>query len=182
MVMKMKKIFILQKDLTSYKYPLIKIIVSLGVVLFSIFRNYIIVIPAGILNFIVVFICLTAMLAAVLCIYIAVGELFYVRENKKKVKRKASLVSTVPFSLERVIALAKECHIIEFEICANENLLKIGASSDNKYASSVFFNKRFYIENDEYFTADAFEKALFEYSSDGKINVVSIDGTEAKKW
>ena len=77
------KIFEVQTKLTNYAYPLIKIVVSLLIILFSVFRNKFFIISIGALNFLLTLFCLVATLAAILCIYISVGELFYVRQNKK---------------------------------------------------------------------------------------------------
>ena len=85
--MKMK-IFELNTKLTSYSYPLAKIIISVMIVLFSIFRNNIFTISLKPLSFLVTLICFIATLAAILCTYISIGELFYVRRNKKKQKIK----------------------------------------------------------------------------------------------
>ena len=82
------KIFELNTKLTSYSYPLAKIIISLMIVLFSIFRNNIFTISLKQINFLVTVICFVATLSAILCIYISIGELFYVRKNKKKQKIK----------------------------------------------------------------------------------------------
>ena len=178
----MKKLFSLQTDLTDYKYPLIKIVVSLLVILFAIFRNNFFVISAKPLNIVVTFSCLVAGIASIMCIYIAVPELFYVRKNRRGAKSETKDITATPFSLEHVIGLAKENDIIEFEIKSNESSVKIGASSDNKLSSSVFFNKKFYIEKEEFLTAEEFEKELLQYTTDGKINVITLDGIRAEKW
>jgi len=178
----MKKIFSLQTDLSGYGYPLIKIAVSLLIILFSIFRNNFFVISSKPLNIIVAIFCFVATIASVLCIYIAVPELFYVRKNRKGSKNKSKDFATIPFPFERIICLVQENDIVEFEIKSNDHVIKIGASSDNKFSSSVFFDKRFYIEKEEYLTKEEFEKELFKYATDGKINVITIDGIKAEKW
>lgn len=81
------RIFEVQTKLTNYAYPLIKIVVSLLIILFSIFRNELFIISTGVLNFLLTLLCFAATLAAILCIYISVGELFYVRKNKKGKKQ-----------------------------------------------------------------------------------------------
>lgn len=152
------------------------------VILFSIFRNNFFVISSKPLNVIVTIFCFVATIASVLCIYIAVPELFYVRKNRKESKNEAKDIPTTLFPLERVICLVKENDIIEFKIKSHVNVVKIGASSDNKLSSSVFFDKRFYIEKEEYLTTEEFEKELFKHATDGKINVITIDGIKAEKW
>ena len=84
----MMEIFEVQTKLTSYTYPLVKICVSVVVVLFGLFRDRFFHIPAGLLNFVVTLLCVAASLASILCCYISIGELFYVRKNRKKAKRK----------------------------------------------------------------------------------------------
>ena len=81
------KIFELQTKLTSYSYPLIKITISIMIVLFSVFRNHLFTISLMPLNILVTLLCFIATLAAILCTYISMGELFYVWNNKKKQKR-----------------------------------------------------------------------------------------------
>ena len=80
------KLFELQTKLTSYTYPLIKITFSLLIILLSIFHDEFFTISIAVLNFMATLLCLIATIASILCIYISVGELFYVRENRKAKK------------------------------------------------------------------------------------------------
>lgn len=82
--MNIKKIYTVQTDCASYRYPLAKIAISVSIVLFGMFRNSLFVIPYELLNFVLALICFVAGLASILCVYISVGELFYVRKNKKQ--------------------------------------------------------------------------------------------------
>ena len=107
-------------------------------------------------------------------------KLFEAFSNRKAKKEKP--VSVVPLDLERIVQLSKENDIMEFEIIANQDVIKIGSSSDCKYSSSVFFDKRYYIGKIEFLTAEEFEKELLPYTADGKINVITIDGIKAEKW
>ena len=113
------------------------------IILFSIFRNNFFVISSKPLNIIVAIFCFVATIASVLCIYIAVPELFYVRKNRKGSKNKSKDFATIPFPFERIICLVQENDIVEFEIKSNDHVIKIGASSDNKFSSSVFLIKDF---------------------------------------
>ncbi len=83
------KIFELQTKLTSYTYPLAKICVSVLIILFSIFRNSFFLISSKLLNRMVTLLCFVVTLAAILCLYIAIGELFYVWKNRKATKRQS---------------------------------------------------------------------------------------------
>lgn len=81
-----KKLFELQTSLTSYAYPLIKLLVSAFIVCFGVFRNHLFTIQTPWVDFIVTLICLQLVLFAILCIYISIGELFYVRKNRRNCK------------------------------------------------------------------------------------------------
>ena len=177
----MKKIFKLQTNLINYTYPLTKIVISMLIILFSVFRGSLFVISIKPLNFLLTLFCLVFTMASILCIYIAVSELFYVWKNRKAKHEKIELIPTTPFDVEQVICLIKENDIIEFEIKANESKIKVGSSSDCRVDSSVFFKKRFFIGELEYLTAEEFKKELLKYTIDGKINVISIDGVKAEK-
>ena len=178
----MKKLFELQTNLTNYTYPLTKTVVSILIILFSIFRKSLFVISSKPLNFFVTLFCFVATLASILCIYISIPELFYVWKNKKAKQERVEFITTTPFDLERVINLVKENDIIEFEIKSTGGIIKVGSSSDCKVGDSVFFDKRFYIEENEYLTSEEFESSLLQHSTDGKINVIAIDGVKAEKW
>ena len=178
----MKKFFSLQTDMTGYAYPLTKIAVSLLIIIFSIFRNRLFEIHMKPLNIAFSVVCVMATLAAILCIYIAVPEVYYVSKNRKAKNKDSKSVQTVPFELGRILSLVKENDIIEFEIKSNNSIVKLGASSDSKHGSSHFFDKRFYIEEWEYINAEEFEKELLKYAEGGKIDVIKVDGIKAEKW
>ncbi len=176
----MKKIFELETDLTDYTYPLAKIIVSMLLILFSIFRKNLFVVTSKPVNVLITAICLAVTLASILCIYIAVSEMFYVRENKKAKHAELGSVSTTPFDFEQIICLAKDNDIIEFEIMEREDIIKVGTSSDWT-VNSGFFDKRFYIGKNEHLTVEKFKEDLLRYVIDGKINVITIDGMKPEK-
>ena len=178
----MKKLFEVQTNVTNYAYPFTKIVVSILIILFSIFRESLFVISSKPLNFFVTLFCFVVGLASILCIYISMAELFYVWENKKAKQKKVEFITTTPFDLGRVINLVKENDIIELEIKSTGRIIKVGSSSDCKVGDSVFFDKRFYIEKNEFLTAEEFEASLSQYGTDGKINVIAIDGVKAEKW
>jgi len=80
------KVFEVQTKLTRFTYPLIKIALSLSIIFFSIFRNKLFTVSIVALSLLVTLLCFIATLAAILCIYISVGELFYVIKNRKAKK------------------------------------------------------------------------------------------------
>ena len=178
----MKKLFELQTNLTNYTYPLTKTVVSILIILFSVFRKSLFVLSSKPLDFLVTLICVVATLASILCSYIAIPELLYVWNNKNAKRKKFDFMTTTSFDMERVIHLVKENDIIEFEIQSTDGIQKIGSSSDCKLVDSVFYDKRFYVGENEYLTSEEFESKLLQYAIDGKIDVISIDGVKAEKW
>ena len=103
-----------------------------------------------------------------------------VRKNRKVAKYKSKVIPTTPFSLERVICLVKENDIIEFEIIADKYVEKVGSSSDYDKCKDIFFDKRFYVGENEYLSSAKFTEALSNFSIDGKIKVIAVDGVKTK--
>ena len=174
------KIFEVQTKLVSYKYPVTKIIVSLLIVIFSIFRGSLFTVSSKLLNFLIALICVTASAAAILCICLSIGELFYVRANKKAKRLDVKTMSFVLFDVEKLVELASENDIIEFEIIADKYVEKVGSSSDYDKCKDIFFDKRFYVGENEYLSSAEFTEALSNFSMDGKIKVIAVDGVKTK--
>lgn len=80
------KIFELQQGLTSYKYPIIKLLISIGIVLVCVFRRSLFNITTQWLDVCVSIIATALCIAALLCIEISCGELYQVYINKRKRK------------------------------------------------------------------------------------------------
>lgn len=178
----MRKLFELQTDLKNYTYTLSKIFISVLIILFCIFRDRLFTISAKPLNFVVTFLCLVITVASILCIYVAVIELLYVRKNRRNRLSKYKHTPAIPYDFEKVKCLVKENDIIEFEIKTTESIIKIGSSSNCKIDSSVFFDKSFYIGGNEYLTLEEFEDELLKYAVNGKLSVITIDGVKADEW
>ena len=90
----MKKIFSLQTNLKNYTYPVIKIIVSLSIIIFSIFRSKIFSISSTPIKISISVVCFALSVASILCIYIAVPELYYVWKNRRKKAKQQNLISS----------------------------------------------------------------------------------------
>lgn len=78
------KLFTLQTDLTSYTYPIVKIVICVLIVAFSIMRRSIINFSAQWVDIVVTVLCLILSVMSILCVYISVGELFYVYKKRCK--------------------------------------------------------------------------------------------------
>lgn len=172
------KIFEVQTDLHSYKYPVIKLIGCLGVIALLIWN------PLGVafsylpLRILAAAIRFTLGMAAIRCIYISVVEmceLFWKRKKTQSHPREA-----VPFSMDTVLKIAKENDIIELEVSGQKGAITLGTSAMSTYTSSTFWDKRFYIGDIEYRTIEDFAQALLRLFPDGVVPVFTIDGLHPK--
>ena len=172
------KPFELQTDLTSFKYPVVKIIICLSIIVFSLMRKRIFRFSNLLANVVVTLLCFVLTIASILCLYISVGELFHTHANRKNINYKS--LDAKQMTIEAVTKIVSENDIVEFEVCTDNKIIKIGASSDCKYSSSIFEDKLFYISSSEYETIEQFTEALIEYFPKEIIPVLKIDGLTLK--
>ena len=175
----MKKLFAVQTNLTNATYPIVKMIIALLVIVLAFVISMHTTMSVIWVVFVIRLICVVSMLASVLLIYISIAELIVVSENKKD-SSKVQLGKT--FKMEYVISLVEKNDIVEIEIKTQGQVIRVGASSDCKAGSSVFFDKKYYIGDDEYETLELFEKALPHYATNGELRVITIDGIKVEKW
>lgn len=167
----------------SYTYPIIKIIIFFALILLLFFRKYYLNISNSLLDIIVgiVFGCIG--LACFLCIYISIAEIVLLHERRKDVKAVSMQIKkgdSLP--LDKVISLINDNDIIEIRILSNNEIIKIGASSDCKMGRSGFYNKMFFINNEEYETLTSFKKAIIKYTVDSNLFVLTIDDLAPVKF
>lgn len=173
------KLFELKTDLTSYKYPIVKIGVCIAIIILLIFG----IRPLGTqylwMKILTKMISFLLCCGSILCIYISVGELFYTHKNRKaKTAAYISPASLKRFDIRKIVQLIRQNDIVEIAVFVNEKTVKVGASSDCKFSDSVFFDKRYYIDDTEYNTFDAFKTAFFNCMQSDEISVLSIDGVK----
>lgn len=167
------RLFEVQKDLTSYTYPVVKIIISLSVIVLSLLRNRIFQFSNSLVNVTVTLFCCILTIASILCLYISVGEAFHTSTNRKNANYQSSEIR--PVTIGVISKIVSENDIVEIEACKNNKIIKIGASADCEYSSSVFKDKLFYISGSEYKTVELFAEALLELFPDGIVPVLKID-------
>ncbi len=176
MVDYMKKLFELQTDLTSFTYPIVKIIICWTVCILCFFRDRIYRFSN---NAIDVLICLLLILPSILCFYISVGEIFHTAANRKRAKhkitnRKSSKIKQM--TIETITKIVSENDIVEIDVCKDKSVIKIGASAVCEYTSYVFTDKLFYISSSEYESIEQFVNALLKLFPEGSVPVLKIDG------
>ena len=172
------KLFEIRTELTSYTYSVVKIVICLSVILFCIFRNLLFRLSNSWANFAVTLLCFVITIASSLCLYISIGELFHTYENRKNKKYQPSNVKQL--TVDAITKIVSENDIVEIEVCTDNKILKIGASSDCKYSNSIFFDKLFYISSIEYKTIEQFTDALIELFPERIIVVSKIDDLPLK--
>ena len=72
------------------------------------------------------------------------------------------------FTIDEITNILTREDIIEFKQKKDGKLIKFGVSSDFDKTKSVFYDKRYYIQDQEYFDIYDMEKRLLELSDDGK--------------
>lgn len=172
------KLFEVQTNLTSYIYPLIKIIISIAIILLCIFRRRFLSIFSQWINTATSMISFVLVILCILVLYVSIGEVFHTFANRRCPHY--DLSNTVAYTVNDLIAMAQSEDIIEIELLTTEGLLKVGASSDNHYVDSFFVDKRYYIGEREYQTIPDFAEALVSISSDNVLYVLSVDGISVK--
>ncbi len=170
------KLFELQSNLKSYTYPAIKIIICSVIIVLCFMRNSFIRISSPCVEILVAILCCALTLASILCMYISIAELCETFWNRSKPVKQVTEAKNI--SIEEIIKCVFENDILEIEIIKDGNIERIGSSSDCKYSSSVFFDKRYYINEMEYETIEAFQSTLIASFPKGYIPVLSIDGLQ----
>ena len=168
------KIFEEQDNLTSYTYPLVKIVVIclLNAIILLIrgylaqFSNRIIDIVVAIVNFVVA-------MPSLLCVIISIFELIKTYFNRRSIDYRQA--NTKQMNIEDIIKLASENDIIEIEVRTDDKIIKLGSSAECEDTGFEFKNKAFFISKREYQTIEEFRKALIEIFPQGSVPVIRID-------
>lgn len=167
------RLFKCDSNQKSYLYSSIRLVVCVVIILLLIGSFYV-----DFINKQVLFRLLRTIIVgiAILCIYISLAEIIYVRENLKASKFNLQGKKTEPFDIEDIISLLKNNNIIEIEAIYNNNLFKFGSSSECKQRDAKFYDKEYFIDNKSFKTIGSFKEELVKYCKDEKIFILTIDG------
>lgn len=177
-------IFHVNENVKSYKYPILKIIVCVILIITFINRDRIIYIDNKVINIIIGILCTTVGIVCIYCIYISVYELFLVHGNRAKetVSSNSITAKSKKYTIDEIVFMAETNDIIEIQIVSKNRTVEIGSSSDCKNGSSKFFDKLYYIDDETFENIKDFKSELLAYAINGQISVVHIDGiTPIKK-
>jgi hypothetical protein len=166
------------ENIISYRYPIIKIITSVVLIIILVNRTYFIHFEDEVFNIILGVIATAVGCVCILCIYISWAEISLVHENRKKtnIVIDSIIANTKKYSIDEIVAMSKNNDIIDIQIVVNDKAIGIGSSSDCKAGSSKFFDKLYYIDKNEFANIDDFKASLLSHTVNEKIMVISIDG------
>lgn len=178
--MNLKKLFSFQDGLTSFTYPVVKIVISLALLISAMLCARVADIsnPLANLAFKVLY-CVVAM-ACILCLIVSIHEFFSVISNRKTAH--ASPQDGKALTIQAVIDLTSRYDIIDIEACRGNETIRLGSSAESDDRDAPLKNKLFYISDTEYETAEQFEEALSTLFPNGSIRVRKIDDVPVKHW
>lgn len=176
--------FEIRTDLTSCTYPVVKIIICLSILAALFFRDHIYHITNEWVDEAVTLLIVSPIVILVIyLIYVSIFEIGKVLWTRHEIRKQpAKPASTAKLSIEKVLEIVAENDIVEIEVYSGKKYIKIGASAECKYSSSVFEDKLFYIANSEYVTTEQFSDALKTLFPDGNVPVSRIDGLPLKYY
>ena len=181
---KIKNIFETDDTLESYKAPTIKMIISIIIIIIVLISGKFINIDNRVVDIIIRLIGVLFIFLCIVRIVISSSEFSYVKDNmdKKNATYEKFLKMAINISLEKTLSLIFDNDIIDFEILYDEKIINIGASSDSNNGSSKFFDKRYFINDNEFENFEVFKSKLMEYLTNDVILVARIDDVPAKKY
>lgn len=172
------KLFRCNKNIRTYKIPVIKIVLCCLLVALLISRNYFIHINSSFWNTIIGIVCFQMVILSILCIYLSVGEIILLNEHKNdaQININNAMTHCKTHSVDYILSLLERNDIIEISILSDDQIIKLGASSDSHPGSSYFFDKNYYVNNKNNITIKELREVINNYSTNGKICVIAIDG------
>lgn len=177
-------IFEPSEDLVTYTQPIIRTIISVIVIFIGIYRDRIIPDSLGLFANIMDIILLIIGMIGTFNLYVILGEFFMTFLNRCDLKEKKNVKETddTLCNFDDIIKLCEENDLLIVKIVFNKKLLKIGSSSDSVSNKFELFDKRYFIEEQEFIEFDEFKQELSKYSKDNKLRVVSIDDVHPKNY
>ncbi len=172
--------------ITSYRFPIIKIICCLVFGVLSFFRFDIFPGLAPVGEYKVLDKLLYLFLwALVLVIYVSIAEMITLHDRKSEAKTKKTKIRPdakgIELPLDKIYALLKENDIMDFVAQAGSASVRFGASSD--YAGNQYFHKRYYLDSQEFTDLAPFSLELDKLRGEnGLIKIIRVDDVPAHKY
>lgn len=172
------KLFEPNLNSTSYTIPIIKLVISVAIITACVFRNSIFHIENKLLGIIFSSVAFVFTIICIVIAYISCCEIYATFENTHE-----SVIANEKYSLmhiDDILSRIDSNDIIEYQILTDSGTILIGASSDNRYGSNKFFDKKYYCDKQEFDSIDELSNALSKYLVNDYLQVLSIDGIKVK--
>lgn len=169
------KLFEPNLNSTNYAPPIIKLSICVIVILICMFRKTIFNCDIKPLSTIISVISFVLTIVCVIVAYISCCEIYATFENIHENDVEDSQTFEL-IHIDDILSQIDNNDIIEYQILTNNGLIMVGSSSDNRYGSSKFFDKKFYCDKQEFDSLDELKNELLKISIDSQLKVISIDG------
>lgn len=175
----MMNIFKVNNEIKSYTYPVMKTFICITIIAMLINRGKIFSFSSGMGDLILTALSFVLVSACLLCMCISLVEISNLYERRVEAKRDVEKLRTKKYAVDDIVAMAEQEDILEIEIKFDGKIVKVGSSSDSCPGRSDFFDKA-YFSNDgkleEMESIEEFRERLEVYSTEGVLEVFSIDG------
>lgn len=164
-------------DIKSYKYPILKIFIFAIVIIILINRNIFFSIDNVVLKFIIAIVSAALVIICILSIYISFNEiiLLYEKRQEANIDINQMLTRAKKVSVNDIITLLKNNDIVEIKAISNNSIIKIGVSSDCCVDSFEFFDKIYYVNDNEFKTVEEVQRYILENISTQSMLVIFME-------
>ena len=112
----------------------------------------------------------------VIVVIVSLGVAILTTKKEDKINIEKARTYSKTHHVDYILSLLEENDIIEISILSNDQIIKLGASSDCHPGSSHFFDKNYYINSKKGITIEELRGIINNYSTNSKVCVVAIDG------
>lgn len=173
-------IFEFNDEIETYTYPIIKIIVCVVIYIALFYRDKLLGSPKEPAIIILIYV-IVAILAigCICCLELSFAEMLALHMRRVEAKRDVEKLRTKKYAVDDIVAMAEQEDILEIEIKFDGKIVKVGSSSDSCPGRSDFFDKAYFCNAgklEEMESIEEFRERLEVYSTEGVLEVFSIDG------
>ena len=171
------KLFKCNDTITSYKYPILKIIFSVVLIILLISRDYFIGIDSVVWDVVITVVTFPIFIICVLCIYLAFGEMLLLSERRANTKKDINIAvkNGKYYHVNSILSLIEANDILDVTIFSNNQMINLGVSSETRSDNSRFFNRSYYVDKQDPISFDTLKEFLTACSIEGKVFVIAID-------
>ena len=173
------KFFHINKNASSFHVPLLKILISIGILCLMFFRGKIIPLESTVFNAVLTILCIVLIGPCIMVVYLSTIEFAYAiknRINKSLQPIKSDMMKSKEYRLSDILNLIYRNDIIEIEILLKGNVIRIGASSNWDRRNGYYYDKAYYFGECVFSSIDDLQIGLVQHGISDAVIVISIDG------